>query len=88
MAIFQSGYLTVDNNLGSVAITTLPGAIQADVILRMNRKSFLEGKPPHECLDLEDRFIAALVQSTGQSLQQGLGYQPANFIDPADVEMI
>jgi hypothetical protein len=88
MAIVQDGYLTVDNNLGTVAITPLPGAIQADIVLRMNRSEFLRGKPPHECLNLEDRFIVALVQATGQSIQQGLGYQPANFINPADVEMI
>jgi hypothetical protein len=88
MAILQDGYLTVDNNLGTVAITTLPGAFQADVVLRMNRSDYLKGKPPHECLNLEDRFIVALVQATGQSIQQGLGYQPANFIDPANVEMI
>jgi hypothetical protein len=88
MALLQNGYLAVDNNLGTVAITTLPGAFQADVVLRMNRSDFLKGKSPLECLNNEDRFIVALVQATGQSIQQGLGYQPANFINPVDVEMI
>jgi hypothetical protein len=88
MALIQDGYLAVDNNLGTVAVTILPGAMQVDMVLRLNRSDFLEGKSPIECLELEDRYIIALVQATGQSIQEGLGYQPANFIDPADVLMV
>jgi hypothetical protein len=87
MALVQ-GDIVQDINRGTVAITTLPGAIQADVVLRMNRVDFLKGKSPIECLSLEDRYLFALLQSTGQSIQHGLGYEPANFIDPADIQMI
>jgi hypothetical protein len=88
MAVLQDGYLTPDQNLGTVAVTTQPGAIQIDIVMRMNRADYLLGKSPIECLSLEDRYIPALVQGTGQTRQQALGYQPANFIDIADIQMI
>lgn len=88
MAIPEGGYLTTDNNLGTVAMTMLPGAVQFDVILRQSRPAYLAGKSPIESQDLEDRYIVALSQSTGQTRQQALGYQAANFINPADVGML
>jgi hypothetical protein len=85
---FQQDYLTVDNNLGTVAITILPGAMQVDLALRMNRGDFFKGKPAHGCLNLEDRYILDVVQTIGQTVQQGLGYEAANFIDIASIRMI
>jgi hypothetical protein len=87
MALVQ-GDIVQDINRGTVAITILRGAIQADVVLRMNREDFLKGKSPIECLNLEDRYLFALLEGTSQSIQHGLGYEPANFINPADIQML
>jgi hypothetical protein len=88
MAYQQRETLTTDNNLGTVAITLLPGAMQVDVVMRMSRADFLRGRPPIKCLDLEDRYIISVSQAVGQTVQQALGYEAANFISIDDVLMI
>jgi hypothetical protein len=83
-----NGSLAVDQNLGTVAITPQIGAIQIDVVMRMNRDDFLSGKSPIECQNLEDRYVMGAAEDSDQTLQQALGYQPTNFIDFADILMV
>ncbi len=87
MAVFIEGALFGDINRGTIAVTTLPGALQVDIVMRLRREDYLLGKSPINCLILEDRYMLAVL-STGQSAQAALGYPAANFIDPAAVGML
>lgn len=77
-----------DNNLGTIAMTMLDGAVQFDVIMRENRESYLDGKSSINSLDLQDRYLILKVEGTDLTAQEGLGYLPANFIDLSDVGML
>lgn len=86
--ILQEGYIATDQNLGTVAITILPGAMQVDIILRLNREDFLKGLSPINCLNLEDIYLPTYVLAGNQTLQSALGYEATNFIDTADITMV